>query len=476
MSRFFTASSSEYLEIDVAPATAVPLSIGCFFNTSDAGNDQCLVSLADKDAANHYFSLQLRGNLAGDPIAASRNAGAPETRALTTTGFSIDTIHHALGVFASANDVRVYIDGGSKGTDTTSETPSGIDRLSVARRGDSSPDRYYDGYIWELAIWTAALTDEDALALAAGESPIKIKRGSLVGYWKLRGGASPEPDFIGGNNLVLSGTPPQAEHALVAWPGSRAWSVVAQGSLTEFLNAAGAVAPAGAGVWSVATAYSGVIAPTGEPIAGVQTTLAGVVAGAANLIRQPQKLLSGAQAAAGDITKDVATAYSGVTTPTGEPIAGVQTTLAGSVTPSGTLDVLKIVLLSIAGAVTASSNLIRDVATAYSGVTTPSGEPVAGVQTALAGSVTSSGVLAVLKIVLLSIAGLVAASGTLIRSVLTAYSGMATPTGEPIAGVQTTLAGAIAASSSLVNLVITAGGAARRLFKGMFKGLFKGEL
>ncbi len=241
------------------------------------------------------------------------------------------------------------------------------------------------------------------------------------------------------------------------------------------VNAAGSDAPAGAIARDVATAYAGQAGPSGEPDLGVQTSLAGSVApaGALGAARVVPLTVIGVITAVGNLIKSASVIFSGAVAATGNLLKTPQVAFSGSVTGSGTLDVIRAALLDLVGVVASSGAIVKNVLTAYAGQIGPDGEPNLGVQTSLGGSITPSGALAVMKIVLLTVTGVITGTGNLIKSVLTAFVGQVDASGNPMAGVQTSLSGSVTASGalSLVSSAITLGEA---FFRGMFRGMFKG--
>lgn len=202
MARTFVAASSQYLEADVALVAAEPVTMACWFNSDDVTIRQSLMWVGDKDVVTEYHDLTCDGATAGDPVrAGSENAG----RSSTTTGYSANTWHHAAGVWVNDSERSSYIDGGSKGTNSTLRTVTGLDRTSIGRYGDSSPSDYMSGLIAEAALWTVALSDAEILVLALGVSPLLVQPGSLAGYWPLLGRVSPEIDYFGGTDLTVTG-------------------------------------------------------------------------------------------------------------------------------------------------------------------------------------------------------------------------------------------------------------------------------
>lgn len=217
MARLFDDAGSEYLEKDAAPFTAEPFSMACWFRPDDAANNGTLMWVGDKDVNNNAHILQARGGQTGDPVRAYSRDSALVSFAETSTGYSVNTWHHAAGVWTSSTSRAAFIDGGSKGTNTQGRSVSGEDRTSIGRSGDSTPGNHMSGRICECAIWSVALTDLEVSYLALGVKPIYIRPASLLRYWPIWGLHSPEIDLSrNGDDLTLfGGTPALANHAPV---------------------------------------------------------------------------------------------------------------------------------------------------------------------------------------------------------------------------------------------------------------------
>lgn len=211
MSRLFDDASSEFLEVDVAPATATPLTLGCWFYADDVAVNHNLMGIFNKDEVDEWFTLIFAGAVSDKVVAQVGISGA----ALTSTSATINTWHYATGVFTSSTSRDVFIDGGGKGSNTDTFAPSGVNRVSVGRKGGPTPADYFSGRIAEAAIWDVALTDVEVAVLATGVSPLRVRPANLKGYWPIFG-ASPETDYSGqGNNLTVTGAT-IADHAPVA--------------------------------------------------------------------------------------------------------------------------------------------------------------------------------------------------------------------------------------------------------------------
>jgi len=173
--------------------------------------------VADSAGASNLFGLSLQGNAAGDPVAAESLNAPTDVSANTTSGFTANVWHHACGVWASATSRVAYLNGGSKGTDTTSCTPTSLDRIGLGNTAQSSPVRLLAGLLAEVGIWNAALTDDEVVALAKGFSPECIRPQNLVFYKKLirkiTDGRGPA--------ITAVGSPTVADHPRIIYPRNR---------------------------------------------------------------------------------------------------------------------------------------------------------------------------------------------------------------------------------------------------------------
>jgi len=220
MARNFNGSSDR---IDAsAPLTNEPFTISCWFNSDDVTTGACLVSLSQGVSDSVGWGLEARGDVANDPVRARKGATA---YAVTTTGFSAATWHHACGVWAADNDRRAYLDGGGEGTDTANiADPVTPDRLTIGCHGDYSPSNFHKGRIAEVFIWNAALAANEILMLANGGHPWMVRPGNIVFAMPLFGTTTAEPDWSGGNRHgTVTGTTriDHSDSISAIWPGVR---------------------------------------------------------------------------------------------------------------------------------------------------------------------------------------------------------------------------------------------------------------
>lgn len=192
------------LSVASVPASAVPLSIACWFKTSDSTTGQTLVALSNGTAAER-FGMFAQGAVAGDPVRALTTHNPTNGIADSTTGYSTGSWQHACNVYASATDRRAFVNGGSKGTNATSLTPTGLNLTEIGRHVSTLP---MNGRIAEVAVWNVALSDADVAALAAGADPATFTP-APVACWHLLADAN---DSIGTRHLTVSGATLDADH------------------------------------------------------------------------------------------------------------------------------------------------------------------------------------------------------------------------------------------------------------------------
>lgn len=187
--RGFTRASSHKLQVNSTPVTAVPITMACWFLSDSITVNQTLMSIAASGSAafSNQFGLFASGANAGDPIQAYAQSGGGGTLASSTTGYSANCWSHAAAVFATTTSKSAFINGGSKGTNTTSQAPAGVDRISIGLTAQSTSGDAMSGMIAWPAIWNVALADVDIAALASGAHPATIHPESLVAFWDWTG-------------------------------------------------------------------------------------------------------------------------------------------------------------------------------------------------------------------------------------------------------------------------------------------------
>lgn len=150
----FDDAASQYLEYAGSVVVAEPMAFVCWFRSDDTTNAQALIGIGTSSGSARW-QIDIAGNVAGDPVrAGATNSGGTSGNASTTTGYSTNTWHHAAALFMSVTNRAVYIDSGSKGTNSTSISVSGTNRTTVGTRYSSGArGAFMSGRIAEVGIW-----------------------------------------------------------------------------------------------------------------------------------------------------------------------------------------------------------------------------------------------------------------------------------------------------------------------------------
>lgn len=213
MARDFDDASSEYLEIDSAPISGHPCTLACWFYLDDQDSDHAFMYIGDKDVNDDWF--QLRYDQSSDELRFGvRDVG--ETNSVSTITPASGEWVHIAGAATSATVRKILVNGGDKGTSAVARSPNNLDRISIGRMGDSTPSKYMDGRIAEVAVWNTDLTDIEIGILAKGFSPLFIRPQNLVFYAPLI--RDEDLDRVGGLSLTAFNTPTVGEHTRVFYP------------------------------------------------------------------------------------------------------------------------------------------------------------------------------------------------------------------------------------------------------------------
>ena len=197
MALLFNDSSSQYAEAASAAVSAYPLTIGVYAYIDDLSPTQTLVGLSNSASDTNYHALMV----AGSKVRARTDAADADT----TSTLTVNTWHACMGVWTSAASRAAYLDGANVGTDTTSVTPSGLNRTSVGRTSKLTPANYMSGRLAKVAIWNVALSQKEREEYATGLDPRNIKPQSLVYYAEIFDDGL--TDIVGGLSLTKTNSP-----------------------------------------------------------------------------------------------------------------------------------------------------------------------------------------------------------------------------------------------------------------------------
>jgi hypothetical protein len=214
MSRLFVASSNQYLDagtvlsFDGTDQLTLATWI-CKRSTNGEGR-----VIAKWTAGSWQYLLAITGSKT--MLALYIGGGTYVVTGSTT--LQQDIWYHIAGTY-DGSVIRVHVDGVQDGFKNQSGNLGALNpalRIGIGS-GTESP---FDGCIGHPAIWDVGLSANEIASLAAGISPLQIRRDNLVAYWPLNG-QSPELDVVGRLDMTLFNSPTVAEeppipHSIVA--------------------------------------------------------------------------------------------------------------------------------------------------------------------------------------------------------------------------------------------------------------------
>lgn len=219
MARLFNGST-QYLSNTASPVTGPPCSIAGWFYAATTTVNYDLIFVRASASDVNYLGIYISEPANLGKISAAAADGATDALAVTTTSFTANTWNHAAATFTSATSRAAYLNGGGKGTDATSRSPT-INSLTVGGFSSGSLFGAMNGRLAEIGLWDAALTDAEVTSLANGTSPLRVRPQNLRCYWPLYGTGSPEPNYARNStdySLTLQAAPTQISHAPVQMP------------------------------------------------------------------------------------------------------------------------------------------------------------------------------------------------------------------------------------------------------------------
>lgn len=225
MSRFFDGSG-DYLSQSSTGVTNVPMTLACWYQAWDYSAARFLLaSKANTAGANHHHALYLWTD--GNVWAEARTTAG--SQATSSGGNKEPGWKHAAGVFASATSRVAYYNGRPGSANTTERIVDNAVGSVLGINNSVSLASPHLGLIAHPAIWNVALTPAEVAALAAGASPLSIRRENLVRYWPRLGKRERELCVVSGTELVATNATPHADEPRLWTPKRRIWVPVDAG-------------------------------------------------------------------------------------------------------------------------------------------------------------------------------------------------------------------------------------------------------
>lgn len=177
----FGGACTESQETGVTGVT-LPLTVAAWVRPNSVDMPATVVGVGSN------YRLELDGNEASWPTT---------NRAVSSATVSANQWTHLVGVSSATNEHRVYVNGGAKGTSSGSTSLGSVSTLYVGTNADQVM-----GYV---AIWSAALTDDEAATLASGANPLQVRAGDLIRFYPMTS-ATADKCLVSGKTLSMDDT------------------------------------------------------------------------------------------------------------------------------------------------------------------------------------------------------------------------------------------------------------------------------
>lgn len=169
--------TNQYLRTASCPVSAVPLTIAC--NTRGNATGALYPYIVVSDGAN-TSRVNVVANADGT-FGANQLDSAVGLASISGGTYSANTWIHLCGVFTSASNRSLYVNGSLINTNTnTVGSSNAYTRITIG--GNHTQTLFTNGNIAEVGIWNAALTADEIASLADGMTCDKVRPQSLVFY------------------------------------------------------------------------------------------------------------------------------------------------------------------------------------------------------------------------------------------------------------------------------------------------------
>jgi hypothetical protein len=202
----------DYYKDSWALLSGPPFTVAGWINTHDPGPVDDGVFWYQGDGTWAWrWKLQIEGSTPGSRGAlrfVSEGPGMNRGIAETAPEIVANKWQHVAGVEYASNSRKAFLDYVYQATNTTNTNPQGSphNMTSFAAQAGTPLQDFYIGCLAHWAMWDVALTDREIAALAAGFSPLSIRRDSMLAYWPMNG-TDPESDYLLGYPLTRYNAP-----------------------------------------------------------------------------------------------------------------------------------------------------------------------------------------------------------------------------------------------------------------------------
>lgn len=224
MARSLASTSSQSL-YQTASIPTYPYTLACWIHpTSDAIMAPMSVLDAGGDGRNYDAIILLSSGFGTTVRAQSSDAASLAVFAVTSTTWTINAWNHVVAVFAAANDRRIYVNGGGKGTETSSRSPTMLS-VEIGCSSTGAPTfargNYFNGRIGEATVFNVALSDDEVASLynnGIAIDPSLVRPDAIANYWRMLQDDG-DVNYWTQTGLSTLNSPTYGDHPPALYPG-----------------------------------------------------------------------------------------------------------------------------------------------------------------------------------------------------------------------------------------------------------------
>lgn len=230
--------STQYADVASSPITSGAVTISAWVRpTSTTGG--CVAAIGRSTSYDGVF-LSLDGTRR-PLIEVAGSAGATDIQANHTVSCATGAWSHIAATTNGSNSHRSWKDGVGGTVSSSPSSAGSLNHISVGAAwtwGGPSGGSYFNGAVGEVGIWNTTLTANEIAALAAGDSPLTVRRANLVFYSRMLESSTPSLDEVAGANLTWNNSPAKAgTHPSVATSAVILQPTTAPQSFSQATNA-----------------------------------------------------------------------------------------------------------------------------------------------------------------------------------------------------------------------------------------------
>lgn len=211
MAREFNGSN-QYLSASSTLLTDEPIDMLGFFNSDSNSANQTVLHLGNNGSNGNYW-LQFAGGVASDPIRAIKTNDAASAQGITSSiGYTINQWIVAAASFISNTSRASFINGSTKGTNTTSVGDPTPDFITIGASRQSSVASHFDGKAAEVYFLDANMSDDKHAMAGIGISPFWFMPVANIRAWYPLLGNDNNNMANGYPDLTATNSPTQVEH------------------------------------------------------------------------------------------------------------------------------------------------------------------------------------------------------------------------------------------------------------------------